>query len=171
MVQIRLTKKFSSDLKIKNIPLPKAIHSIYDNWIIDNLVLNRKKIAMATHLEPRLTFFFPYTLIGGAKNIVAFIEEKIKNFILKNNLKIDLNKINIIFKYIYYCKNTDNKSVVSNMTDLKKIFLAHVYGHQFDKLNWQELNDITNDSIISFKSSEEKYVSPRERMIKLIKSL
>ena len=63
MVQIRLTKKFVNDLKIKSLPAPKPVISVFDDWIIDNLILNRKKIAMATHVETRLTFFFPYILI------------------------------------------------------------------------------------------------------------
>ncbi len=49
MVQIRLTKKFVNDLKIKSLPAPKLVISVFDDWIIDNLILNRKKIALVLH--------------------------------------------------------------------------------------------------------------------------
>jgi hypothetical protein len=46
MVQIRLTKKFANDLKLKDLPTSKPVISVFDDWIIDNLILNRKKIAV-----------------------------------------------------------------------------------------------------------------------------
>ena len=170
MVQIRLTKKFVNDLKIKSLPAPKPVISVFDDWIIDNLILNRKKIAMATHVETRLTFFFPYILIGGAKNVAGFISAEIEGFIEKNKLKKQSKELNTLFENINYCANTADKSLIANMTDLKKMFLAHTHDCKFEEIHWHDINDEVNNIIISFKSSNEKYVSPNERMINLLKN-
>ena len=171
MVQIRLTKKFANDLKLNDLPTPKPVISLFDDWIIDKLILNRKKIAMATHLESRLTFFFPYTLIGGAKNVAGFISVEIEDFITKNKLKNQSKELNALFENIDYCANTADKSIIANMTDLKKMLLAHTHDSKFEEIHWHDVNEKVNDVIISFKSSNEKYVSPKERMIKLLKSI
>lgn len=171
MVQIRVTKIFSLDLKLNNLPKPQSVVSIFDDWVIDKVLLNRKKIAMATHIESRLTFFFPYVLVGGAKSVAGFIGVEIEDFISKNGLKKYHKELSSLFENIEYCVNTADKSLIANMTDLKKVFLCYTQDRIFEEINWHEINDKINEIIISSKSSNKKYVSPKERMLNLCKNI
>ncbi len=46
MPQFRLTQKFAKDLRITNLEDPQDTVSIFDDWVIDVIRVQRKKVAM-----------------------------------------------------------------------------------------------------------------------------
>ena len=49
MPQLRLTQKFAKDLRISNLEEPQNAVSIFDDWVIDIIRVQRKKVAMMVH--------------------------------------------------------------------------------------------------------------------------
>jgi hypothetical protein len=168
VIQIRVTKKFANDLKLKDLPEPQHVISIFDDWVIDVVTLSRKKVAMATHLASRLTFFFPYSSVGGAKNVAGFIGVAIQDFLSNNDLEKYTNEIESIFDSVFYCANTADKSLIANVTNMKQILSAYT-GENFEMINWHRMNKSVNDIIMRSKSSNNEYFSPKERMMSLLK--
>ncbi|MCP4476240.1 MAG: hypothetical protein GY821_17110 [Gammaproteobacteria bacterium] len=69
MAQFRITQKFATDYKIKILAEPKQTNNIFDDWVIDRLIVKRKKVAMITHVRTVYTWLIPYSSVGGVKNI------------------------------------------------------------------------------------------------------
>lgn len=80
MPQFRLTQKYAKDYKIKELSEPAVIAHPLDDWFIDVIRANRKKIAMVTHAQSTLTFFIPYSEAGGAIFIPKHIVFRLRNF-------------------------------------------------------------------------------------------
>jgi hypothetical protein len=119
MAQFRLTKKFSIDCKINNLLSPSNSSSIFDDWFIDTVVVQRKKVAMATHSKSLLTFLLPYAQVGGAKSVPACISVMLKKFLYENDLEVNEKHINYLFSTpAIFCQTSDRK-VLGHMSDFK----------------------------------------------------
>jgi hypothetical protein len=83
MAQFRLTQQFARDLKVIIDESPDATPHPLDDWIADADVLRveRKKVAIVTHVQTLISFIFPYHAVGGAKNVLEFLPLDIEEYL------------------------------------------------------------------------------------------
>ncbi len=81
MAQFRITQKFSTDSKIPPLVTSRAALSLLDDWVIDVLCIQRKKVALVTHARSLLKFLIPYAQVGGAKYIPQCIPVCLQQFL------------------------------------------------------------------------------------------
>ena len=147
MPQFRLTKKFATDLKITQLHEPENLLPILDDWVIDVIRIQRKKVAMITHVNSLLTFLIPYSHVGGAANIPECIAVLLNEFIYNHDLlEFDL-QIQTLFKQpIVFCK-TANRKTLGHMNDFKYIIEACTNNLDFDDIDWDDLMVRVNDTL------------------------
>lgn len=150
MAQFRLTKKYADDLKVSKLALPTPVTPIYDDWVIDVIRVQRKKVAMMTHVKSLLTFLLPYEEVGGAKSVPDCIGVLLDAFVRENDLEIAENQIEKIFSTPpTFCK-TDNRKVLGHMNDFKscvQAFVAH-YGGNFVDIDWDDVMHSVNNTLV-----------------------
>ena len=147
MAQFRLTKKFATDIGISKLETP--IHRIeaVDDWFIDVLRIQRRKIAMVTHAKSLVTFLLPYKHVGGAKAVPNQVGRLLKQFLRDNNLPQLDNQIDQIFQKVpTFCK-TDNRKILGHMNDFKRCVEARIYynGLKFDAIDWNDTMHAINN--------------------------
>lgn len=86
MPQFRLTQKYAKDCRISALSDPQPVNHPLDDWFIDVIRVNRKKIAMATHAQSTFTLFIPYAEVGGAAAIPDCIGNLLKEFLYHHDL-------------------------------------------------------------------------------------
>ena len=94
MPQFRFTQKFAADCKIKQLHEPTSTIHPLDDWFIDRLIINRKKIAIITHGKSTFTFFIPYAEAGGAKQMTYYFKDQLKKLFLTDSLPLLAERIN-----------------------------------------------------------------------------
>ncbi len=169
MPQLRLTQKFAKDLKLKNLNEFKEVSSLFDDWVVDVVRVNRKKIAMVTHVKSLLTFFIPYQSIGGAKNIPQAIGVLLSEWIANNGYSRYYQEINELFNQpFHFCKTSDRK-VLGHMNDFKRCASFTWCRCPFDKINWIELaDDIADMPVTTYKKSA--FSTPKQLLIDVLRS-
>ncbi len=168
MAQLRITKKFAADLKLTRLPEPLTTTQILDDWYIDVIRANRKKVAMITHGESKLTFFLPYADVGGAKSISKCIPVLINEFLTANDFENHTKDVEKIFSpEPVYCK-TVNKSVLSHMKNMK-LYLESTIGRQlylYDEINWEDVTEEMHNYLLSYNRKD--YYKPIEIMYSIL---
>ncbi len=120
MPQFRLTQKYAKDARISALSDPLTVVSPLDDWFIDVMRVNRKKIAMVTHAQSTFTLLIPYTKVGGAIAIPSNIGILLKEFLCKHNLSKWVGHLNKLFSEpIRFCKTGDRK-ILGHMNDFKR---------------------------------------------------
>jgi hypothetical protein len=158
MPQFLLTKKFATDCKITQLIEPVVTAHPLDDWFIDRMIVNRKKIAMITHGKSTFTFFIPYADAGGAKEIVAYFINQLKDLFQRNSLPalaLDVDKLfaeNPIF------------TILGHMNDFKRC--ATPYSDDPYPVDWQDTAERTNNMPIKGGSTDWLY--PVERLNELL---
>ena len=141
MAQFRLTKKFAADIRVTKLASPCLVTPILDDWFIDVIRVQRKKVAMATHAKSLLTFLLSYEEVGGAKSVPDCIGVLLDIFLKENDLGVDEDQVERIFsKPPTFCK-TDNRRVLGHMNDFKQRVQATVFHDNlnFHDINWDEV--------------------------------
>jgi len=120
MAQFRLTKKFATDMKVSKLGSPSLATPILDDWFIDVIRVQRKKVAMVTHAKSLLTVLLPYEKVGGAKSAPDAIAVSLKKFLKESKLDVSEEQVSQIFSNPHtFCK-TDNRKVLGYMNDFKR---------------------------------------------------
>ena len=167
MAQFRITRKYAKDIKVTNLATPAVATKPYDNWFIDVIRANRRKIAMITHAHSLLTFLIPYADVGGAKAIPDCIPVLIKQFLWDHDLQRREEAVNRLFEEPpTYCKTAD-KHIIGHMNDFKKI-IDYYTKHSREGYGWDAIAGKIND-MISNKYGQG-YIQPKEMMIKILGS-
>jgi hypothetical protein len=166
---LRLTQKFAKDIKVNKLLEPPQVSKILDDWAIDRLTIKRKKIAIITHARSYLTFFIPYTDVGGAKNIPECIGILLSQWLNDQDLwGLGEQAANLFQdKIVTYCKTVDRK-LLGHMNDFKKGVEARVYYHHkdFPDINWDEESELINDIPITIANN--KCTTPERLMLHLL---
>lgn len=119
MAQFRITAKFAKDIKIRSLADPKEDLHLLDDWIVDVIRLNRKKVAMVTHFLTRITFLIPYAQAGGAPKTIDQIPKLFQTLLVEQGLNTLAEQVSTIFKIrATFCKTKD-RSVLGHMNDFK----------------------------------------------------
>ena len=160
MAQFRLTRKFADDVKIKDLQAPELVTPILDDWFIDTMRVQRKKVAVATHGKSLLTFLFPYEQIGGAKSVPDCIPVLLAEFFHVNDMQINRKTLNSIFRSTnVFCK-TNQRTITGHMNDFKKCIDIKVRYDEVDfyEIQWDELMN----SINTIPLTKKEGMSPTE---------
>ncbi|ODN41426.1 DUF6933 domain-containing protein [Piscirickettsia litoralis] len=171
MPQYRVTQKFAKDLKLKALGSPAETQSIFDDWVIDMIRVGRRKVGMITHVHSFLTFFVPYSEIGGASEIHHATRLFLVNFLYEHGLDQYVRRAEQFFDTdttVRYCK-TDNRKLVGHMTDLKYMAEGQYQGVDFESINWDEINRYVHNTIVRLHGSQ--YSRPEELFVKTINSI
>ena len=155
MAQFRLTQKFATDMKVSSLSEPCLVTPICDDWFVDVVRVQRKKVAIATHGKSLLTFLLPYEQIGGAKSVPSCVGISLGIFLTENELSVAQNQVEEVFSMPpTFCKTNDRK-VIGHMTDFKNcIDVMDFYRNvSFSKIDWDEImNDINHTPIVTRSS-------------------
>ncbi len=147
VAQFRLTKKFASDLKVNKLEPPALQTTRFDDWFIDVIRVQRKKVAIVTHAKSLLTFLLPYEQVGGAKSVPDCIAVSLKEFLHQNDLEGNVGQVNETFLERHFFCKTDNRKVLGHMNDFKRCIEVGIYhkGLKFDAINWRDVMHSINN--------------------------
>jgi len=164
MPQFRLTLKFSKDLAVKSLPEPEASCSFFDDWFIDVVRVDRKKVAFAMHAKTYFSLLIPYTHVGGAKGVPSAIKDLLIKFVVENNLPEYQEKIHFLFREKFtYCKTKD-RSVLGHMRDFKNFIDSYTMHTPFAVIDWNEV--IVKVNTILAGDSKGDYNRPVDLMLR-----
>lgn len=120
MPQFRLTQKFADDCKITQLTEPAEPMHALDDWFIDVMLARRKKIAIITHKQTKLTFFIPYTQAGGAKKIAAYFMLELQNWLSIHHLPEFAKEVVALSEQPFIFTKTMNRKVIGHMNSFKQ---------------------------------------------------
>lgn len=166
MPQFRLTEKFARDLKVSTLQEPTNPLLLLDDWFVDVIRIDRKKVAMVTHVDSRLTFLLPYVNIGGASSVPACTGVLLAQFLIENDLSEQAEEAERLFeKPLIFCK-TQDRSVLGHMNELKRCIGVMIYHAHFEDIDWDNLIGEAND--IPLRMPNGKYIKPAELFLERI---
>jgi hypothetical protein len=167
MPQFRITQKFSKDLKIKILDEPSSNLTYLDDWFIDVIRIDRKKVAFITHANTLLSFLIPYSHVGGVSKVPLAIKGQLLKFVVNNKFPQYQEQIVTIFdKDIVYCKTKD-RSVLGHMNDFKVFIEGYTYKVSFDKIDWDAMMVQLNNTLAG--DSKGGYNRPIDLMLDFLK--
>lgn len=134
-------------MKVSKLGSPILSTSILDDWFVDIIRVQRKKVAMVTHAKSLLTFLLPYEKVGGAKSIPDAIVILLKNFLKEHELDVSEEQINKIFSSPHVFCKTDNRKVLGHMNDFKRCIEVRIHydGLNFDAIKWDDIMHSINN--------------------------
>lgn len=162
MPQFRLTQKFAQDVGVENLQQPRVVTDFFDDWAIDYVIIQRKKVALITHVKSFLSFFIPYQTVSGSKNVPENIGIWLSRWLCQKNFKGVGDKVITFFKRPYtFCK-TNERKLIGHMNDFKRCTKARIYylELQYTQVDWDEeasvINSMPIKTITSHLSTPEK---------------
>lgn len=165
MPQFRLTQKFATDCKIKQLIEPVVTAHPLDDWFIDRMIVNRKKIAMITHAKSTFTFFTPYADAGGAKEMIPYFANQLKDFFQRNLLPTMALEVDKLFAEAVTFTKTVDKKILGHMNDFRRCSEPHP-GNPFP-VDWLDTADRINNMPTNVSSRDSSY--PIENFNKLLR--
>lgn len=155
MPQFRLTKKFATDCKIRGLLEPAATKNPLDDWFIDRLIFDRKKVAMITHGKSAFTLFIPYADAGGAKGMIDYFKEQLKELFLRNSLPALALEVDKLFAdELTYTKTVDRK-ILGHMNDFRRC--SEPYPGDPYPIDWQDKAERINNMPLNAGSRHSSY--------------
>jgi hypothetical protein len=153
MPQFRLTQKFATDCKIKQLIEPVITAHPLDDWFIDRLIIDRKKVAMITHGKSAFTFFIPYA--DGAKGMIDYFKEQLKDLFLRNSLPTLALEVDKLFAgELVYAKTVDRK-ILGHMNDFRRC--SKPYPGDPYPIDWQDKVERINNMPINADSRNSSF--------------
>lgn len=169
MPQYRLTRKFAEHLKITRLQDPLPATALLDDWCIDGIILQRKRIAMATHAKSLLTFLLPYSLVGGGRNVPDCLPVLLEEFLFAHGLDELARQVHRTFSGTpYFCK-TANRPVIGHMNDFKRCLSVMVAVQDFPETqaDWDALAETINNTPVNVTRSDDQISTPQEKALAL----
>lgn len=164
MPQFRLTQKFATDCKIKQLLEPIITAHTLDDWFIDRIIVDRKKIAMITHAKSTFTFFIPYADAGSAKGMIAYFKNQLKKLFQQNSLPALALEVEKLFAEELTFTKTVDKKILGHMNDFKRC--AEPYPGAPYPVDWNDTAERINN--MPTKGGEQDWLYPVERFNNLL---
>lgn len=155
MPQFRLTQKFATDCKIKQLHEPVITTHPLDDWFIDRMIVDRKKIAVITHAKSTFTFFIPYADAGSAKGMIAYFENQLKELFLQNSLPALVLEVEKLFAEESTFTKTVDRKILGHMNDFRRC--AQPYPGDTYPIDWHDLAERINNMPINAGSRDSSY--------------
>lgn len=167
MPQIRTTLKFSKDLKMKKLQEPTEGLNIFDDWFVDVVRVDRKKVAFAMHSKTLFSLLIPYTHMGGAKGILVAIRDLLIKFVIANKFPQYQESIISLFNgEAIYCKTKD-RSILGHMNDFKNFIEGHTEYMSFSEIDWDKVITKLNTTLAG--DSKGNYNHPVDLMLESLR--
>lgn len=141
--QFRLTQKFATDCKIKKLLEPSIPVHPLDDWFIDRMIVDRKKIAVITHAKSTFTFFIPYADAGGATGIISYFKNQLIQLFLNNSLPALALEIDKLFAEEPTFTKTVDRKILGHMNDFKRCATPYK-GNQLP-VDWHDTAESINN--------------------------
>ncbi len=106
---------------------------------------DRKKIAILTHVQTLISFIFPYSEVGGGKNVLELLPIHHEEYLKDNDLDEFVDSMIAIFNQPHIFTKTENRKVLGHMNDFKRTVLCSL-----DKTPEELLKDSLNICITVF---------------------
>ena|SRR5260221_7221418 len=164
MPQFRLTQKFATDCKIKQLLEPATTSHPLDDWFIDRMIADRKKIAMITHGKSTFTIFIPYADAGGAKGLIAYFKNQLRDIFERNSLPALAMEVEKLFTGETIFTKTVDRKILGHMNDFK--YCAGPYEGDPHPVDWHDTAERINN--MPTKGGEQDYIYPIERFNALL---
>lgn len=164
MPQFRLTQKVAIDCKIKRLLEPATTVHPLDDWFIDRMIVDRKKIAMITHAKSTFTFFIPYADAGGAKEITSYFKNQLKALFQRNSLPALALEIDNLFAEAPIFTKTVDRKVLGHMNDFKRC--SEPYPGDPYPVDWFDAAEHINN--MPTRGGVSDWLYPIERFNKLL---
>jgi hypothetical protein len=158
MAQFRLTQQFAKDLKVIPDESPDATPHPLDDWIADVFRVNRKKVAIVTHVDTLISFIFPYSAIGGAKNVLDFLPLDIEEYLRDQNFEAFVESMLDVFNQPPIFTKTKNQKILGHMNDFKRIIQGSISRYQ-GEINWHEISNTLKITPVNINGI---YLTPEE---------
>lgn len=159
MPQFRLTQKFATDCKVKRLLEPVITTHPLDDWLIDRMIVDRKKIAMITHAKSTFTFFIPYADAGSAKGMIAYFKNQLKELFQQNSLTALALEVEKLFAEEPTFTKTVDRKILGHMNDFKRC--AQPYPNDTYPIDWQDIAERINNMPIDAGSRDSSYTIER----------
>lgn len=167
MAQLILTQKYAKDCRITTLAMPVLIINSLDDWVIDVIRVQRKKVAMITHVRSILTFFIPYSHVGGTASIPACLGVLLQEYIRDHELEQYEKDIkDLFFSDQFIFTKTNNRKIIGHMNDFKNILKGLTTNTNFDNINWDKVHSYINNTLV--KTSGTEYERPNDLMFQLL---
>lgn len=157
--QFRLTQKFAADCKIKALLEPFATTHPLDDWFIDRIIVDHKKIAMVTHAKSTFTFFIPYADAGEAKGVIDYLKTQLKALFQKNALPSLVSAVDNLFTDDPTFSKTVDRKILGHMNDFKRC--SEPYPDDPRPVDWHDTAARINN--MPTKGDERDWLYPIER--------
>ncbi|MEO8402370.1 MAG: hypothetical protein ABI597_11375 [Gammaproteobacteria bacterium] len=164
MPQFRLTQKFATDCKIKQLLEPAVTTHPLDDWFIDRMIVDRKKIAMTTHAKSTFTFFIPYADAGSAKGMITYFKNHLKELFQQNSLPALALEVEKLFAEEPIFTKTVDRKILGHMNDFRRC--AQPYPGDTYPIDWHDIAERINN--MPTKGGEQDWLYPVERFNKLL---
>lgn len=164
MPQFRLTQKFATDSSIKQLLEPVSTTHPLDDWFIDRMIVDRKKVAMITHAKSTFTFFIPYAEAGSAKGMITYFKNQLKQLFEHNSLPTLALEVDKLFAEEPIFTKTVDRKILGHMNDFKRC--AEPYPGDPLPVDWQDTAERINN--MPTKGSPEDWLYAIERFNRLL---
>lgn len=169
MPQFRLTQKYAKDCHVSVLSDPQPIEHPLDDWFIDVIRVNRKKIAVATHAKSAFSLFIPYAEAGSAVAIPEGIGILLKEFLCFHDLLEWAEQIDVLFSgTVRFCKTIDRK-ILGHMNDFKRCIACYVQYSPVcvHPIHWGQIADMINNMPVNLAAAGG-YIYPTEALGQLL---
>jgi hypothetical protein len=110
---------------------------------------------MITHGKSAFTFFIPYADAGGAKGIIHYFKEQLKDLFLRNSLPTLALEVNKLFAGgPTYTKTVDRK-ILGHMNDFRR--RSEPYPGDPYPIDWQDKAERINNMPLNAGSRDSSY--------------
>jgi len=165
MPQFRLTQKFAADCKIKDLLEPALTAHLLDDWFIDRMIVDRKKVAMITHAKSTFTFFIPYADAGSAKGMITYFKNQLKELFQQNSLPTFVLEVKKLFAEEPTFTKTVDRKILGHMNDFRRC--SQPYPGDPFPVDWQDTAERINN--MPTKGDDRDWLYPIERFNQLLK--
>ena len=144
--------------------MPVVTSHPLDDWFIDKIIIDRKKIAMIVHAKTIFCFLIPYADAGGAKNIPEYFKKTLKDLFQGNALPELALEVDKLFSEPTFFTKTADKKILGHMNDFK--FHTEPYADEPLPVNWHDTAERINN--MPTKGGSEDWMFPVERFNQLL---
>lgn len=169
MPQFRLTQKYAKDCHMTILAEPEPVDHPLDDWFVDVMRVDRKKIAMVTHAQSTFTFLIPYAEVKKATAVPEYMSRLLVKFLQEQNLSQWVEQAALLFSGSKrFCKTADRK-ILAHMNDFKRCVdgftkYSPICEHP---IRWEQVANMINEMPVNF-SVANQYIFPKEMLKNLI---
>lgn len=97
-------------------------------------------MAIVTHVDTLISFIFPYSAVGGAKNVLEFLPLDIEEYLRDQNFEAFVESMLDVFNQPPIFTKTENQKVLGHMNDFKRIIQGSISRYQ-GEIDWHKISN------------------------------